>query len=228
LRGWVSPQEFIPIAEETGLILPIGEWVLRNACLQSKSWQQEHLKPIFMSINFSGQQFRQRDIRELVNDIINETQIDPKYLNLELTESVIMENSQVYLNYMLELKKLGVSLVIDDFGTGYSSLSYLKRFPVDKIKIDQSFISGLPNDSDDAAIVRAILAMAKQLNLEVVAEGIETNEQLSFLRKHSCNIGQGFLFSRAIPPEEFLKLLKKKVKPRIVKDSILVSEQPSV
>ena len=208
-RGLVAPQEFIPLAEETGLILPIGEWVLRNACLQNMNWQQENVEPIFMSINLSGQQFRQRNISDLVSGILDETKMDPRHLNLELTESVIIENSQVYLNYMLDLKRIGVSLVIDDFGTGYSSLSYLKRFPVDKIKIDQSFIAGLPEDGDDAAIVRAILAMAKQLNLEVVAEGIETTKQLSFLWKHSCNIGQGFLFSKALPAQEFLNLLKK-------------------
>ncbi|MBA3814002.1 MAG: EAL domain-containing protein [Alphaproteobacteria bacterium] len=209
LRGLVFPQEFIPIAEETGLIIAIGEWVLRTACKQSIRWREENFSPLFMSINLSGQQFRQRDIAELVGNVLNETQMDPKYLSLELTESVIMENSEVYLNYMLELKKLGVSLVIDDFGTGYSSLSYLKRFPVDKIKIDQSFVSGLPKDSDDAAIVRAILAMADQLNLEVVAEGIETKEQLDFLCKYSCNIGQGYLFSKPIPSEDFVNLLKK-------------------
>lgn len=208
-RGLISPQEFIPIAEETGLIIPIGEWVLRNACSQNAKWQKEKLQPISISINLSGQQFRQRDIRELVSDILNETGMDPEYLNLELTESVIMENSQVYLNYMLELKELGVGLVIDDFGTGYSSLSYLKLFPVDKLKIDKSFVAGLPDDSNDAAIVRAILAMSKQLNLEVVAEGIETIEQFSFLRKNACDTCQGFLFSRPLPSQEFSALLKK-------------------
>lgn len=208
-RGVISPQEFIPLAEETGLILPIGEWVLRNACLQNVSWQQEKLQPISISINLSGQQFRQRDIRVLVENILKDTRMEAKYLDLELTESVIMENSQIYLNYMLELKELGVDLVIDDFGTGYSSLSYLKLFPVDKIKIDKSFVSGLPNDIDDAAIVRAILAMAKQLNLGVVAEGVETIEQFSFLRNHGCDTCQGFLFSKALTPPEFSEMLKK-------------------
>ncbi len=208
-RGLIPSQEFIPIAEETGLILPIGEWVLRNACLQNVSWQQEKFPPIPISINLSGQQFRQRDITQLVNKILKETKMDAKYLNLELTESIVMENSEIYLKYMLQLKELGVGLVIDDFGTGYSSLSYLKRFPVDKLKIDKSFVSGLPNDAHDAGIVRAILALANQLNLEVIAEGIETTEQLSFLRNHSCDMCQGFLFSKAVPPQEFSALLKK-------------------
>lgn len=207
-RGWISPQDFIPIAEETGLILPIGEWVLRTACLQNVNWKKEKLPPTYIAINLSGQQFRQRDIAELVSQVLKETKIAPEYLNLELTESVIMENSQAYLNCMLQLKELGVSLVIDDFGTGYSSLSYLKLFPVNKLKIDKSFVSGLPHDVDDAAIVRAILAMAKQLNLEVVAEGIETIEQFSFLRNHFCNTCQGFLFSKAVPAEEFAAMLK--------------------
>ncbi|HUX78959.1 MAG TPA: EAL domain-containing protein [Alphaproteobacteria bacterium] len=208
-KGLISPQEFIPIAEETGLILPIGEWVLRNACLQNMSWQQEELRPITIAINLSGQQFKQRNIIELVINILKETKMDAKYLDLELTESVIMENSQIFLNYLLELKRLGVGLVIDDFGTGYSSLSYLKRFPVDKLKIDISFISGLPQDADDAAIVRAILAMAQQLNIKVVAEGVETRDQFSFLRNSSCNMCQGFLFSKAVPPPEFSAMLKK-------------------
>lgn len=233
-RGSIPPQEFISIAEETGLIIPIGEWVLRTACLQNVSWQQEKLEPIFMSINLSGQQFRQRDITELVSKILNETKMDAEYLNLELTESVIMENSQIYLNYMLDLKELGVGLVIDDFGTGYSSLSYLKLFPVDKLKIDKSFVSGLPKDANDAAIVRAILAMAKQLNLEVVAEGIETIEQFAFLRNHGCDTCQGFLFSKAVPPQEFSAMLKKnKFKNLLSISNILIkktkpSNQPRV
>lgn len=207
-KGYISPAEFIPIAEETGLILNIGEWVLRKACMQTKEWQNEGLAPIYMSVNLSGQQFRQRNIAQLVEDILKSSELDPKYLAIELTESVIMESTQAFLNIMLQLKKLGVGLVIDDFGTGYSSLSYLKRFPVDTIKIDQSFVRDLPSDNDDEAIVRAILAMAKQLNLKVVAEGIETDEQLSYLRERSCNVGQGFLFSKAVPDKEFGTILR--------------------
>lgn len=208
-KGFIPPDKFIPIAEETGLILPIGEWVLRQACSQNVAWQKEKLSPISIAINLSGQQFRQRNITELVGGILEDTGMDPTYLHVELTESVIMENSQTYLNYMLALKELGVNLVIDDFGTGYSSLSYLKLFPVDKLKIDKSFVNGLPEDSDDTAIVRAILAMAKQLNLKVVAEGIETIEQFSFLKSHNCDMCQGYLFSRPVPAEDFGVLLRK-------------------
>jgi diguanylate cyclase (GGDEF)-like protein len=216
-RGLISAKEFIPIAEDTGLILSIGEWVLRKACFQNKFWQEKGLPHIFMSVNLSGQQFKQKNVVELVNSILKETRLDPKYLEMELTESVIMENTRAYLNYMKELKKIGVGISIDDFGTGYSSLSYLKRFPVDKIKIDQSFITDLPDNDEDAAIVRAILALAKHLNLQVVAEGIETESQLSFLRKNGCNVGQGYLFSKPIPSEAFAKLLKKKDRPKRTK-----------
>lgn len=207
--GFISPQDFIPIAEDTGLILMIGEWVLRTACLQNKLWQDEGFPHIKVAINLSGQQFKQRNIPKLIEKILGETKLNPQYLELELTESVIMENTLSFLRCMQELKKIGVNLVIDDFGTGYSSLSYLKRFPVDTLKIDISFVRGLPESKDDTAIVRAIIAMAQQLNLDVVAEGIETENQFSFLTENSCNIGQGFLFSKAIPAEEFSKLLKK-------------------
>lgn len=207
--GFISPQDFIPVAEDTGLIDSIGEWVLRTACLQNKTWQKQGLSPITVAVNLSGRQFKQIHIPELVGKILNETKLDPQYLDLELTESVIMENTQAFLTYMHELKEMGVNLVIDDFGTGYSSLSYLKRFPVDILKIDLSFIAGVPGSRDDAAIVRAILAMAKQLNMSVVAEGIENNNQLSFLRDNFCQKGQGFLFSQAIPANDFSKLLKK-------------------
>lgn len=207
--GFISPQEFIPIAEDTGLILKMGEWVLQTACLQNKLWQETGFPSLTMAINLSAQQFRQRNIPELITKVLQETNLDPQYLDLELTESVIMEDTQAFLKCMQELKKIGVHLVIDDFGTGYSSLSYLKRFPVDTLKIDIAFVAGLPGNSDDAAIVRAIIAMAQQLNLDVIAEGIETESQFSFLTENSCDMGQGFLFSKAIPAEEFSKLLKK-------------------
>jgi diguanylate cyclase (GGDEF)-like protein len=209
IRGYIPPTEFIPLAEESGLIVTIGEWVLRTAIEQTKAWQEAGLSPIYMSVNLSGQQFKQRNISQLVTDILEQHQLDPEFLAVELTESVIMENTQAYLNVMQNLKKIGVGLVIDDFGTGYSSLSYLKRFPVDTIKIDRSFVTDLPKDQDDSAIVRAILAMAKQLNLKVVAEGIETEEHLNYLRQRGCNIGQGYLFSKAVPNKEFGAFLKK-------------------
>jgi len=205
----VPAQDFIPTAEDTGLIIPIGEWVLRTACQQNKAWQEEGLPPIVIAINLSGQQFKQRNIGDLVKNVLNETNLDPKYIELELTESIIMDNTELYIKAMHVLKEIGIGLVIDDFGTGYSSLSYLKRFPVDKIKIDKNFVAGLPKNNDDAAIVRAILAMAHQLNLKVVAEGIESKKHLIFLQDHACGIGQGFVFSKAIPPEDFAKLLKE-------------------
>ncbi len=208
-HGFIPPKDFIQIAEESGLILTIGEWVLHTACTQNKFWQEEGLSPISIAINLSSQQFKLGDIVNSISKTLKKTKLDVKYLDIELTESLIMENTEMYLQIMKALKKIGVGISIDDFGTGYSSLSYLKRFPIDKIKIDQTFVSDLPNDHDDAAIVRAILAMAKQLNLKVIAEGIETREQLSFLQKYSCDLGQGFLFSKAIPPKEFSKLLKK-------------------
>ena len=207
-RGEISPSEFIPLAEECGLIEVIGDWVLETACKQAKEWQDEGLPPISMSINLSAPQFKHKNIVNRVKDVLDKNQLEPKYIDLELTESIIMENTSLFLEAMNELKELGVGLVIDDFGTGYSSLSYLKRFPVDKIKIDRAFVSDLPGNKDDAAIVRAILAMAKQLNLKVVAEGIETEEQLSFLQQRSCCIGQGYLFSKPVPADELADLLK--------------------
>jgi diguanylate cyclase (GGDEF)-like protein len=209
--GSISPQEFIPLAEDTGLILPIGEWVLRKACAEAKKWHNAGFTNISVAVNLSSQQFKNKDITSLIQNILRESQLDPKYLDLELTEGIIMENTQVFLNAMQELKKIGVNLVIDDFGTGYSSLSYLKMFPVDKIKIDKSFIDGIPQDANDEAIVRAILAMAKQLNLQVVAEGIERKEQLEFLKQYACEEGQGFLFSRPISAQAFMQLLTQKV-----------------
>lgn len=217
--GFISPQDFIPVAEDTGLILVIGEWALYTACLQNKIWQSEGLPHIKIAINLSGQQFKQRNIPDLIEKTLKKTRLEPKYLDVELTESVIMDNTQSYLKYMLDLKKMGVNLVIDDFGTGYSSLSYLKRFPVNTLKIDLSFIAGLPNNSDDVAIVRAILAMSKHLNMNVVAEGIETQEQLDFLRDNGCQMGQGFLFSKAVPAEELSELLKKNNFAQCLKDS---------
>ena len=208
-RGPIPPQEFISLAEECGYIQTIGDWILETACKQNKEWQDAGLPPIYMSINLSAPQFKKQNVVTLVKDILAKNQLDPKYVELELTESIIMEDTNLFIETLNQLKKLGVNLVIDDFGTGYSSLGYLKKFPVDKIKIDKSFVSELPNNMDDAAIVRAILAMAKQLNLKVVAEGIETEEQLAFLQRNSCDIAQGFLISKAVAPEELARLLKK-------------------
>lgn len=211
-KGMISPKEFIPIAEDTGLILPIGEWVLRRACVEAKKWQNSIMSDFCISVNLSSQQFKQREILRILKSILEETELNPNRLDLELTESIIMENAQVYLDLMKSMKDIGVGLVIDDFGTGYSSLSYLKMFPVDKIKIDKSFIQDISREEEGEAIVRAILAMAKELRLKVIAEGIEQHIQLDFLKMQVCEFGQGYFFSRPLPKSEFEKLLIQNIK----------------
>ena len=207
IRGMVSPLDFIGIAEETGLIMAIGEWVLKTACAQNKAWQEKGLGLIKVAVNVSGIQFKQSNLLEIVTRTLSETQFDPKSLDIELTEGSIMGTTHTYIHSMNELKKMGVGLVIDDFGTGYSNLGYLKKFPVNKIKIDKSFIRDLKLDEDDKAIVKAIIAMAQQLKLRVVAEGVETREQFSFLQAYNCDEIQGFYFSPPLKPEEFEKIL---------------------
>jgi diguanylate cyclase (GGDEF)-like protein len=210
-RGMIPPLQFIELAEETGLIIDIGEWVLRTACAQTKAWQTAGLPKVKVSVNLSGHQFRHKDIVQSVSDILNITQLSPQYLELELTESSIMGNTELYLRAMENLKALGISLSIDDFGTGYSSLSYLKRFPVSKLKIDRSFIKDLPQDEDDGVIVLAIIAMAQQLKLSVIAEGVETEEQIQFLKENHCHEIQGYYFSKPVEKDAFAKLLAGKV-----------------
>jgi EAL domain-containing protein (putative c-di-GMP-specific phosphodiesterase class I) len=205
--GSVPPVEFIPIAEETGLILSIGEWVLRNACTQAKAWHAEGLPPIRMAVNVSGQQFILKDFAQSVAAIIKETGIDPKLLELEITESVVMKDEIWAEQALAQLKDLGVSLAIDDFGTGYSSFGRLRRFSVDRLKIDQSFVTSLIDCSDDRAIAAAIIAMSRSLHINVTAEGVENFPQLMFLQEHECQEAQGFLFSRALPPGDAHRLL---------------------
>ena len=207
-KGLIPPLDFIELAEETGLIVDIGEWVLRTACVQNKAWQDAGLPKICMAVNLASQQFRHKDVVRNVARILKETGLESQYLELELTEGSIMGNTEFYLRAMAELKALGLNLVIDDFGTGYSSLSYLKKFPVSKLKIDKSFVRDLTPDSDDGAIVMAIIAMAQKLKLTVLAEGVETKEQLEFLKAHQCNYAQGYFFSRPVPAQECEKLLK--------------------
>jgi len=202
LLGMVAPDQFIPLAEKIGLIIPIGEWVLRAACEQSQAWQRAGLEPLRMAVNFSPRQFRQPDLVQMVARIVGETGQDPRLLDLEITESALMENVEQAVETLLALKALGIRICIDDFGTGYSSLSYLKRFPLDLLKIDRSFIKGLPDDGDDAAIINAILAMARHLQLEVIAEGVETEMQKNYLHFQQCTNMQGYLFSRPLPGEE--------------------------
>lgn len=208
IRGLISPLQFIGVAEENGLIQGVGEWVLRTACKQLRDWHDQGLKEIRMAVNMSGLQFKQLNIVQVVEKIIKEYKVDPKALDLELTESSIMENTTGFINVMNAFKEIGVGLVIDDFGTGYSSLSYLKRFPVSKLKIDRSFINDVPEDEDNRAIIQAILAMAQQLKLRVVAEGVETLEQLQFLQEQGCDEMQGYYYSYPLASEKITELLK--------------------
>ncbi len=201
--GLVAPNRFIPLAEESGLIVPIGEWVLETACKQNRAWQDAGLKPIQISVNLSPRQFRQKNLLTRIGDILRSSRLDAPYLELEITESTAMQRAEEVVATLARLDATGVRLAIDDFGTGYSSLSYLKRFPVHKLKIDQSFVRELTTDADDAAIVGAIIAMARSLDLLVIAEGVETPEQLAFLGKMKCDEYQGYLFSRPVPAENF-------------------------
>ncbi|WP_054774186.1 EAL domain-containing protein, partial [Methylogaea oryzae] len=196
--GWVPPSRFIPLAEDTGQIAAIGNWVLQTACRQNRAWQEQGLLAVPVAVNLSALQFRQRRLKDQVLDALRQSDLDARYLELELTESMLMEDTAGAVVMLAELRKIGVRLSIDDFGTGYSSLSYLKRLPIDALKIDQSFVRDIADDSDDAAIVSAVISMAHDLHLRVVAEGVETLEQLRFLRAHQCDEAQGYLFSRPV------------------------------
>jgi len=206
--GQVPPADFIGLAEETGLIGPIGEFVLRQACWQACEWQRDGLAPIRVSVNLSVHQLRQGKLVSLVRQVLEETGLAPELLELELTESQLLDSVEHIIATFQQLRDLGVKLAIDDFGTGYSSLSYLKRFPVDYVKIDQSFIRGLGEGSEDAAITRAIIAMAHSLELKVVAEGVENQEQLDFLKAQGCDEVQGYLISRPVAAQELMRLLR--------------------
>jgi diguanylate cyclase (GGDEF)-like protein len=209
--GLVSPGRFIPLAEETGLIVPIGNWVLRTACKQNKQWQNAGLPRITMSVNVSARQFMEKDLVAQVADALEESGLEAKYLELELTESLIMKDLQQAIATMDELQAMGVQLSIDDFGTGYSSLSALKHFPIVRLKIDQSFVRNIPTDSDDRAIASAMVALGHRLDLKVIAEGVESEEQLAFLRENNCDEVQGYHLSRPIPPVEVEALLRAQV-----------------
>jgi diguanylate cyclase (GGDEF)-like protein/PAS domain S-box-containing protein len=200
--GLVSPDKFIRIAENSGLIVPIGEWVLRTACRQARKWQDEGLPPVSMAVNVSAVQFRQEGFCELIGRVLRETGLAPQYLELELTESLLLANAEVMLSVVHELRAMGLTLAIDDFGTGYSSFSYLRQFRVNKFKVDRSFIRDVAVNPDDAAITAAIISMAKSLRLKVIAEGVETEAQMSFLRAHKCDEIQGYYFSRPLSPEQ--------------------------
>jgi EAL domain-containing protein (putative c-di-GMP-specific phosphodiesterase class I) len=195
----VSPAEFIPIAERTGLIAEIDAWIMRQACQQMCQWQAAGVVLSFVAVNVSSRLFARRELYQQVAQVLHDTGLDPAYLELEVTESAVMEDPEVALEQMHRLRELGVRLAIDDFGTGYSSLLRLKRLPVQKLKIDQGFVAGLPSDEDDVAIVRVIIALAQSMGLQVHAEGIEQVEQASFLLEHDCDLGQGYWFGRPVP-----------------------------
>ena len=209
VRGLVSPADFIPLTEETGLIVPIGEWVLQTACKQSKAWQAAGFAPIPVSVNLSSRQFRQRVLLQTIEQAMDASGLDCRHIVLEITESVVMQEQEASRALLVELASKGLRLAMDDFGTGYSSLSNLKRFPIDAIKIDRSFVMDITTDPDDAAITKAIIAMGRSLNLNVIAEGVETEEQLAFLYQQGCHMIQGFLISRPVPMEEAAKLLAR-------------------
>jgi predicted signal transduction protein with EAL and GGDEF domain/FixJ family two-component response regulator len=208
-RGVVSPNEFIPLAEETGLIVPIGEWVLRTACNQARHWQKLMRRPVRMAVNLSAKQFKDENLSQIVLSALHDTGLDPRLLELELTEGTLMDDAKATLATLEQLRGIGVFLSIDDFGTGYSSMNYLKRFDVRALKIDRSFISGLPQDSENAAITRAIIAMAHGLKMIVVAEGVETGEQLVLLEEYGCDLVQGFYLGRPASAETVTGMLQR-------------------
>ena len=207
--GLVSPARFIPLAEETGLIVPIGEWVLRTACAQNKAWQEAGLPPLRMAVNLSARQFRQENLIQMVADVLAETGLDPRWLELELTESLLMERAEQSVSILRSLADMGIDIAVDDFGTGYSSLGYLKRFPITNLKIDQSFIRDIASDPDDAILVRTIITMAHGLGMKTVGEGVESLEQVDFLCRHGCEEVQGYYFSRPLTAEGCEELLRE-------------------
>lgn len=229
-RGMVAPGEFIPLAEETGLIVPLGRWVLQTACEQAKAWQAAGLRPITVAVNLSARQLRQPELAAMVAQILQETGLEPQLLELELTESSLMEDVKMASALLRELHALDVALVIDDFGTGYSSLSYLKRFPIAAVKIDRSFVHDITNDPNDAAIVTAIIAMAHRLNLRVISEGVEREDQLAFLRAYGCDEVQGFLFCRPLPAAALGSLLQTEdaLAPEMARSTALSVWRPAV
>jgi len=206
--GFVSPEEFIPVAEATGLVVPIGNWVLHNACQEAMRWGEHCDHAVQVGVNLSALQFLQGDLIADVKNSLEESGLSAERLDLELTESMLVENPERTIETLMQLKDLGISISMDDFGTGYSSLSYLTKFPLDTLKVDRAFVMNLPDDSDAVAIASAIVSMAQQLNLHIVAEGIETNDQVGFLHKLGCHVGQGYLFSKPIPGDEFIAILK--------------------
>jgi diguanylate cyclase (GGDEF)-like protein/PAS domain S-box-containing protein len=213
-KGLIPPLEFIGIAEETGLIIPLGEWVMRTACAQAVAWQQAGITPMRMAVNIASQQLTQSDLVTTVHKVLDATSLDGQYLDIEITESSLMTDVEATTQKLWNLKETGLSLSVDDFGTGYSSMSYLKRFPLDALKIDRSFVRDLTVDANDAAITKAVIALAKALDLSTIAEGVEEEEQLAFLREQGCDLIQGFLISRPMPADRIRPLLESQPPPK--------------
>jgi diguanylate cyclase (GGDEF)-like protein len=209
--GLISPSLFIPLAEEMGLIGSIGEWVLWTACAQNRAWQSLGLPPVRMAVNLSARQFQQKNLVKIIAQVLESTKLEPHYLELEITESIAMQDMNLTISVLRTLRSMGIQIAIDDFGTGYSSLSSLKHFPLDKLKIDQSFVRELVTDSYDAAIITAVVALGHGLKLEVIAEGVETQEQLKFLQSVKCDCVQGYYLSRPLPAQEATNLFIKKI-----------------
>jgi diguanylate cyclase (GGDEF)-like protein len=212
-RGMIPPSQFIPVAEDTGLILPIGGWVLGEACAQSKAWRNAGLPDVTMAVNVSAMEFQDPNFLEHLFQVLEETATDPALLKIELTESVLMKNAERAIIVLRKMRESGIKVAIDDFGTGYSSLSYLQRFPIDELKIDQSFVRQIGSADGDTAIVTAVISMARSLRLRVVAEGVETVEELEFLREQQCDEVQGYYFSKPVPPDLLAGLLVNGVLP---------------
>jgi len=207
-RGLVPPAQFVPIAEDSGLIVPIGQWILREACRQARAWMDAGLGAIPVAVNISTVEFRSKHFLEGIRAILLETGLEPPFLELEVTESVLMQHPESTASVLRALKAIGVRVAVDDFGTGYSSLSYLRRFPIDVLKLDRSFLHDIAcPQTKDAAIVNAVITMGKSLKHRVIAEGVETEEQLAFLRAHRCDEGQGFYFSPPVAPDQFAGFL---------------------
>jgi diguanylate cyclase (GGDEF)-like protein len=207
-RGPIGPADFIPVAEDCGLILPVGSWVLREACAQTRAWMDAGLQVTSVAVNVSAVEFRDKNFLGGLFTILDETGLDPSSLELELTESVLMKHAASTATILQTLRKRGVRVAVDDFGTGYSSLSYLQKFPVDTVKIDQSFVRQISSEDDDTTIVKAVIGMARGLKLRVIAEGVETLEEVAFLRAYRCEEAQGYYFSRPVPPQQFAMLLR--------------------
>ena len=208
-KGMIGPDQFIPVAEETGLIMEIGDWVMRRACFQNKEWQDKGYEPMRVAVNVSPQQFRSPDILDRVIDALNSSGLHPRWLELEITESMLMDNIDAMIAKMQQIRDLGCGLSIDDFGTGYSSLSYLGRFPITTLKIDQAFVREVQEIQNTAEIARAIIGLSKGLDLEVVAEGAEMIEHVDFLRDNGCDVIQGYFYSRPVPAHELEELLQQ-------------------